>query len=183
MLKTVDLLAKGLPCARLFGMEAEVEHSIPSDQFRYRLLLARLHAGDLTTREAAERCGLNYVSWSNWERGKRPRDLITVAEAVSEGLGIDRDWLLFGGPLAQEERRAGRILERRKRQPAGEHSSYYGTATGGTGAGAGRTIPPRAVRLAGLIDHSRVTRPPGRPDAATAPPRQRRTGRVDRRSA
>jgi transcriptional regulator with XRE-family HTH domain len=103
----------------MLRMETEVKRpearTIPEDQFRYRLLLARLHAGNLTTREAAERCGVNYVSWSNWERGMKPRDLVDVVERVSEGLGVDRDWLLFGGPLAKEERRPGRVLSRSRR--------------------------------------------------------------------
>jgi transcriptional regulator with XRE-family HTH domain len=74
-----------------------------------------MHAGDLTIRDAAARCGLNYGSWANWERGMKPRDLIEVAEAISEGLRVDRDWLLFGGPLAQPERRGPRTVTRRRR--------------------------------------------------------------------
>jgi hypothetical protein len=72
---------------------------IPADTFANRLLLARTHAGYLTVKEAAERCGLNYGSWSNWERGVRPRDLLEVVRDVSVGLRIDYEWLLFGGPL------------------------------------------------------------------------------------
>jgi transcriptional regulator with XRE-family HTH domain len=72
---------------------------IPADTFANRLLLARTHAGWLTVKEAAERCGLNYGSWSNWERGARPRDLLDVAQKVADGLRIDHEWLLFGGPL------------------------------------------------------------------------------------
>lgn len=82
----------------------EHQRSIPTDQFRYRVLLARLHAGGLTTREAAARCGVTYASWSNWERGMKPRDLLDVVEKISEGLEVDRDWLLWGGPLAPEQR-------------------------------------------------------------------------------
>ncbi len=73
---------------------------IPADTLAVRLAIARMHAGHLTIREAAERCGLNYGSWSNWEQGARPRDLLAVAHAVSEGLDVDHDWILFGGPLA-----------------------------------------------------------------------------------
>lgn len=65
-----------------------------------RLAIARMHAGHLTIREAAEKCGLNYASWSNWEQGSRPRDLLGVVHAISEGLDIDHDWLLWGGALA-----------------------------------------------------------------------------------
>ena len=87
--------------------------AIPIDSFAVRLILARYHAGDLTVRDAAERCGLNYGSWSNWERGSKPRDLLDIIEAISESLGIDRDWLLFGGPLAT----AKRSVRRRGDQP------------------------------------------------------------------
>lgn len=72
---------------------------IPADTFSNRLILARVHAGWLTVKDAAERCGLNYGSWSNWERGARPRDLLDVVQAVAKGLRIDHEWLLFGGPL------------------------------------------------------------------------------------
>jgi transcriptional regulator with XRE-family HTH domain len=77
--------------------------AVPADTFAVRLMLARVHAGYITVKEAAEKCGLNYGSWSNWERGSRPLDLIEVAAAVSRGLGIDQNWLLFGGPLAKPE--------------------------------------------------------------------------------
>lgn len=97
------------------GEERDVEpaarrQAIPYDTFGARLRLSRLHAGDLTIKEAAEKCGLNYGSWSNWERGSRPLDFVETVDAISNGLGIDRDWLMFGGPLAREKprRRRGR---------------------------------------------------------------------------
>ena len=68
--------------------------NVPADTFSHRLMLVRAHAGNLTYSQAAERCGLSRENWANWERGKRPRDLIGVVEAIAEGLGIDRDWLL-----------------------------------------------------------------------------------------
>jgi hypothetical protein len=90
------------------------ERTIPPDEFRYRVLLARTHAG-LTTREAADLCGTTSASWSNWERGMKPRDLLDVVERISEGLGVDRDWLMWGGPLSTPGRRdplARRVLSR-----------------------------------------------------------------------
>lgn len=66
-------------------------------------MLARLHVGNITIREAAARCGLNYATWSNWERGMEPRGLLAVVDKISQGLGVDRDWLLFGGPLAEAD--------------------------------------------------------------------------------
>jgi transcriptional regulator with XRE-family HTH domain len=76
---------------------------VPADTFSHRLLLARaeLH---LTIEQAAAKCGLLSQSWGQWERGSTPRDIVDVVEAVVEGLGIDRDWLLYGGPLAKPER-------------------------------------------------------------------------------
>lgn len=82
--------------------------AIPADTFAARLRLVRMHAGDLTILEAAERTGLNYGSWSNWERGMMPRDLRDVVLAITGALGIDRDWLMYGGPLAPEPRRRAR---------------------------------------------------------------------------
>lgn len=74
---------------------------IPLDTFANRVMLARVHAGFQTIDDAAKRCGLNRQSWSNWEKGMKPRDLLDVVEAISDGLGVDRNWLLFGGPLAK----------------------------------------------------------------------------------
>ena len=85
--------------------EGRVVRIVPADTFGHRLMLVRAEKGHLTVKEAAERCGLNYGSWSNWERGKLPRDILDVADAVSEGLGIDRDWLLRGGLLTSPVRR------------------------------------------------------------------------------
>lgn len=78
---------------------AEAAGAIPADTFAARLVLARHHAGRLSQREAAEACGLNYASWSNWEDGMRPRDRVEVARMVAEGLNMDFNWLLLGGPL------------------------------------------------------------------------------------
>ena len=78
--------------------------SIPTDTFAHRLMLARSHAGHLSIREAADLCGLGRGAWTNWERGARAVDIIEVSEVISEKLGIDRDWLLFGGQLADPRR-------------------------------------------------------------------------------
>lgn len=79
--------------------------AVPVDSFEARLMLARLHAGRLSIRQAAERCGYKHESWSGWERGRQPYDKLEVARAVADNLGVDYDWLLHGGPLAQEVRR------------------------------------------------------------------------------
>jgi transcriptional regulator with XRE-family HTH domain len=86
------------------GREGRVVATVPSDTFDHRLMLARSHAGRLTIQEAAAKCGVTHQSWSNWERGRIPRDKVEVADAIAEGLGIDRDWLLHGGPLTSPDK-------------------------------------------------------------------------------
>lgn len=76
---------------------------IPADTFAARLRLARMHASDISIRDAAPMCGLNYGTWTHWEKGGAPRNILDVVEKISEALGVDREWLLFGGPLAQAE--------------------------------------------------------------------------------
>ncbi len=72
---------------------------IPSDTFAARLVLSRHHAGRLSIAEAAERCGLYAGTWHHWENGKTPRNQIDVARAVADGLDMNFNWLLLGGPL------------------------------------------------------------------------------------
>jgi transcriptional regulator with XRE-family HTH domain len=87
------------------GAHAAAPHEsgwIPIDTFAVRVNLARIHLG-LTVKEAAERCGLNYGSWSKWERGSMPRNLLEIVDKISLGLGVNREWLLVGGPLAGAE--------------------------------------------------------------------------------
>lgn len=72
---------------------------IPADTLSARLVLARHHAGRLSIEQAAARCGLNSGNWVRWEDGARPRDRVEVCEAVSQGLRLDLNWLIFGGPL------------------------------------------------------------------------------------
>jgi transcriptional regulator with XRE-family HTH domain len=77
---------------------AATYRKIPSDTLAIRIMIARVSAG-LTIKEAAEQCGLNYGSWSNWEAGKRPLDYMDVTDAISDGLDVDPEWLRRGGPL------------------------------------------------------------------------------------
>jgi transcriptional regulator with XRE-family HTH domain len=85
--------------------EGRIIASVPADTFSHRLMLARSHAGRLTIQDAATKCGFSHQTWSNWEHGKEPRgNILDLVEAIAEGLGIDRDWLLYGGPLTKPER-------------------------------------------------------------------------------
>jgi transcriptional regulator with XRE-family HTH domain len=81
---------------------------IPADTFAVRLVLARYHAGRLSIEKAAAKCGLNSGNWVRWEDGALPRDKVDVAQAIADGLGIDFDWLLLGGPLLSSRGRPTR---------------------------------------------------------------------------
>jgi len=67
----------------------------PDDTFGSRLLLVR-RALQLTTEEAATACGLVSPTWNTWENGSTPRKLNDVVEKISQALGVDRDWLMWG---------------------------------------------------------------------------------------
>jgi hypothetical protein len=84
--------------------EGRLLAAIPEDTYAHRLMLARSHAGHLSIREAAVRCGINYASWAGWERGANSRTLVDDATVIAERLNVDRDWLLFGGPLTPSRR-------------------------------------------------------------------------------
>ena len=110
---------------------------IPADTFALRLKATRLDAGDLTIFEAAERCGISNQSWSNWEHGRVPRDLADIVLAISETFSVDRDWLMYGGPLAVASPRrrrklptcaygSARVVERDRPQTSGARPSTYG---------------------------------------------------------
>jgi len=48
-------------------------------------------------KRAAEACGLDASSWSNWERGSNmPRDLYAVVEKIAAATSCDATWLLAG---------------------------------------------------------------------------------------
>lgn len=88
---------------------------IPADSFANRLMLARAYAGHIPIRRAAELCGFGHGAWTNWEKGANPADKVEVAEVISEKLGVDFDWLLFGGSLSSKDQE-GRPLRRRDRR-------------------------------------------------------------------
>lgn len=68
---------------------------VPRDTFSNRLVLVRREQG-LSVKEAAARCGIHYATWSTWENGRKPADLAGVVTSISLGLGVDRDWLMWG---------------------------------------------------------------------------------------
>src|ERR1044072_9203011 len=109
-------LSNLLPSSKLIAMTTEPQQGterrggIPADSFSNRLMLARAHAGHLSIREAADLCDLGRGAWTNWEKGARPADIIDIATVVADKLGVDRDWLLFGGQLAEAESRQSRRI-------------------------------------------------------------------------
>lgn len=69
---------------------------IPSpDTFGSRLVLIRSHL-QLNIKDAAARAELDDDSWRMWERGRLPRDVVTIAKKIADGLGCDYLWLLTG---------------------------------------------------------------------------------------
>jgi transcriptional regulator with XRE-family HTH domain len=71
---------------------------VPTDTFAGRLILVRKELG-LGQEEAAQRCDLKPSTWATWELGRSPRNLVQVVRTIHERLGVDRDWLMWGGPL------------------------------------------------------------------------------------
>lgn len=82
--------------------------NVPRDAFAIRLKAVRYDAGDLTIEQAATKAGQLNQNWSNWEHGVKPRDLDEIVAAISEAFGVDRIWLMYGGPLAKPVTRRDR---------------------------------------------------------------------------
>lgn len=141
----------------------------PADTFAVRLLLAR-HLNGMTINDAATASGLNDATWSTWEAGRRPRDLLDVCRRVADGLDIDFNWLLLGGPLAG---------------PRGIPVNPTRRSTNGSGP-----LPPAYRQPAERTTPAGPAgRPPGRPTRAgqrpgvPPNPEQRRPVRISRRDA
>lgn len=90
---------------------------VPDDStFGARLALVRQHMGWGNVKEAADACGLPVESWRRWERdGRAPRDIVEIADTISERTGCDFGWLLAGRRLADKQRNAATL---RYRPPA-----------------------------------------------------------------
>ena len=66
-----------------------------TDTLAARLVLTRRHLG-LSQRAAALRCGLTFGEWQSLEDGRCARGLDRKVTAISQGLGVDRDWIIWG---------------------------------------------------------------------------------------
>jgi transcriptional regulator with XRE-family HTH domain len=75
---------------------------VPADSLANRLILIRREL-NLSQRDAAQRCGVGFGSWQSWENGSAPRNALRDLVWVAERLDVDRDWLMFGGPLRPDD--------------------------------------------------------------------------------
>jgi transcriptional regulator with XRE-family HTH domain len=75
-----------------------IETWVPTDTFAARLRLIRFQLG-WSVEEASAVCGTKPATWSTWERGASPRGMDAVVRAIVAASGVDRDWLMWGGPL------------------------------------------------------------------------------------
>jgi hypothetical protein len=138
------------------AQSAEAKGAIPADTFAARLMLARMHAGHLSIREAADKCGIGRGAWTNWEHGARPVDRLEICRAIADALEIDYNWLLFGGPLTGPR---GVPTSRKTTGPSGDTVAYPHRATrptpthpnGRPRTGSPSGAPRRAVRVPTLV--------------------------------
>ena len=74
----------------------------PADSLPNRLMLIRTGL-NLSQRKAAEITGISYGEWQGMETGRGTRRIDLKIAQISMALGVDRDWLMWGGPLEQED--------------------------------------------------------------------------------
>ncbi|SID46392.1 Uncharacterised protein [Mycobacteroides abscessus subsp. abscessus] len=75
---------------------------VPSDSLANRLVLVRQER-KLSQRAAADQCGLTFGEWQSMELGRAARRVNVKVRQIAMALGVDRDWLMWGGPLAPED--------------------------------------------------------------------------------
>jgi transcriptional regulator with XRE-family HTH domain len=71
---------------------------IPQDTLALRLILVRRVLG-LSQRAAAAQCDLTFGEWQSMEAGSAARGVAEKVTKISAATGVDRDWLMWGGPL------------------------------------------------------------------------------------
>lgn len=77
---------------------AMTEAWVPTDSFAARLRLVRFELG-ASVEEICSATKVRPPTWSKWERGAEPRRMGAVVMQISEATGVDREWLMWGGPL------------------------------------------------------------------------------------
>lgn len=70
----------------------------PTDSLANRLYLVRREKR-LSQRAAADLCGITFGEWQSIEDGRSARGLDEKVLAIARNLDVDRDWLMWGGPL------------------------------------------------------------------------------------
>jgi hypothetical protein len=86
------------------------------DTFAIRLAVVRAVMG-WNYDQAARATGVGSETWRTWEKGtRRCTDIVGVSARISEGTDgvVSRDWLILGGPLAQEPAPALDLPHRRR---------------------------------------------------------------------
>lgn len=77
----------------------QTENWIPANTFAARLTLVRKELG-VNGKAFAELCGYDAGTLNNWEHGRVPRDKAEVVAAIAAATGVNRDWLMWGGPIS-----------------------------------------------------------------------------------
>lgn len=80
-------------------MTIMTEGERPRDTLPLRLVIMRTERG-VSQREAALMCGLTYGEWQSIEAGRKAGSLDQKVTRIAKGLRYDRDWIMWGGPLA-----------------------------------------------------------------------------------
>lgn len=71
----------------------------PQDTLAARLFLMRRELG-LSQRAAALRAGITFGEWQSMENGADARGVDKKVAKIAAAFDVDRDWLIWGGPLA-----------------------------------------------------------------------------------
>ena len=105
----------------------------PADTLANRLRLVRATMG-ITQRDLADMTGVSIGKIQGIEDGRSPRNESVTLKQISMALGLDRDWLVDGGPLNDESPSGGgpegqnRPSAEAGPKPAKRESSDYMTA-------------------------------------------------------
>lgn len=78
----------------------------PADTLANRLLLVRNTTG-LSQRAFALKVGVSYGVIQGMENGRSPHRHDAAVQKIVDALGVDRDWLMWGGPLKKENSPGG----------------------------------------------------------------------------
>lgn len=163
---------------------------IPADTLSNRIVLARRLAG-MTIEEAAEATGLSKSSWANWENGMRPQRETDVIQTIAVALDVDRNWLMFGGPLTpargKPTKRAGRVAGKSERPGLSAAPNYLAEPEVGERPGSVTATYPNVGEspASGAERKTKAAVRPSdtRPKVRTDPSRSKSSSSIGRRAA